>query len=140
MPSTMTRCARRSSSASRWSPVWTPTCRVSRPTQLPRLRSDNGERGRRGATAPPLSSVLGEADEVVERPGVRERIAAGGLLGRDPHQDLLDRDLEHFPREGARDLGDRADLARHVARRAVLADARADALDEIVVELGPLAE
>src|SRR5215212_11782015 len=79
-------------------------------------------------------------DEVVQSGGVRERVATGGLLRRRAREDPLDGDLEHLAGQRPRHLLDLEHLARDVARRAVLADARADGLDEAVVELGALAQ
>src|SRR4051812_35055069 len=81
-----------------------------------------------------------ELDEVVERGGIRQRVAARRLLRRGAREDLLDRHLEHLAREGPRDFLELEHLARDVARRAVLADAGTDRLDELVVELGALAQ
>src|SRR3954466_8878009 len=81
-----------------------------------------------------------ELDEVVERGGIRQRVAAGGPLPRRAPEDLLDGHLEHLARQRPRLLLDLEHLAGHVARRAVLADAGPDRLDEAVVELGALAQ
>ena len=83
---------------------------------------------------------FGELDEVVERLRVGERVAARRLVGLLPHQDALDGHLEHLARQRARHLGDLLHLARHVARRAVLAHAPADRGDQVVVELGAVVE
>src|SRR3712207_7125698 len=55
-----------------------------------------------------------------------------------PYTTLFRSQLEDLAREGARDLRDRDDLVGHVARRAVLADARLDGLRERLVELRAL--
>src|SRR5215218_4417491 len=81
-----------------------------------------------------------ELDEVVERGGVRERVATGGLLRRRAREDLLDGDLEHLAGQRPRHLPDLEDLARVVERRALLADARADGIEEAFLKLGPLAQ
>src|SRR3954451_14322553 len=81
-----------------------------------------------------------ELDEVVERGRIGERVAARRLLRRGAGEDLLDRHLEDLAREGPRDLLELEHLARDVARRAVLTDARADLLHEVVVDLGALAQ
>ena len=68
----------------------------------------------------------GELGEVVERRRVRERVAAGRLLGGLAHQDALHRDLEDLAAQRPGHLGDLEDLVRDVARRALLADAALD--------------
>ena len=85
-------------------------------------RTDTGA-GRRGATAPPPpqhrvcparcagSGARGSACAASSTNGssaarVRQRVAAGRLLGRRAHEDPLDRHLEHLAGQRARDLGD----------------------------------
>src|SRR3954447_7298708 len=58
----------------------------------------------------------GEVHEVVERFGVRQRVAACRLLRGRAREDPLHRDLQHLAGEGSGDLGDLKDLIRDVAR------------------------
>src|SRR3954468_15614142 len=87
-----------------------------------------------------VGALTRELDEVVQRGGIRQRVAARSLLRRGAGEDLLDRYLEHLAREGPRDLLELEHLARDVAGRAGLPDAGADRLDRGVVEVGALAQ
>src|SRR3954470_24820150 len=97
------------------------TARHGRPSRANGARATGGRLASGVAYARPR-----QLDEAVQRLGVGERFAAGGLLGRVAHEDALDRDLEDLARERARDLGDGHDVAGDMARRDVLADALAD--------------
>src|SRR5512139_553946 len=88
----------------------------------------------------PSAQNPGELGEVVERGGVRERVAAGGTPGWVAHQDPLDRDLEDLAAQGPRHLGDLEDLVRDVARRALLANPALDLACQLVVQLRSLAQ
>src|SRR3954447_5241598 len=82
----------------------------------------------------------GELGEVVQRRGVRERVATGCLLRWLAHQDPLDRDLEDLAAECSRHLGDLEDLVRDMAGRALLADAAFDLFGQLVAQFGALAQ
>src|SRR5918997_2261932 len=82
--------------------------------------------------------LLRQLGEAVEGLGVCQGVAAGGLVRRGAGEDLFDRHLELLAVQGLRDVSDREDLVRDVARGSPVLDGRLDLPLEVVVEFGAL--